>query len=173
MSNKTVVFYIPHVFPAGNWREFGGAPGMKKYIRKAFSYQDEGSSSMKIGIVKHVDIILNKKNGSMLDDYSAFVRFVPSDSEYSLKLLSSVTKDNKIRFYHNQSRGFYWDFYLSDRDAVKQVQDRAIQTVEASKITTTTYSQANTTEETLDMLCSRMDGLYCDGRSKKRQRIEQ
>jgi len=169
MSNKTVVFYIPHVFPCGNWREFGGAPGMKKYIRKAFSFQDEGCESMKIGVVKHVDIVLNKKTNLFLEDYCAFVRFVPSGSEYCGKILSNITKDNKFRFYHNQSRGFYWDFYLSDREVAKQFQDRAVQTVQVP--TNVSASTISNTTDTLDNLCSRMDELSCDGRAKKRQRL--
>jgi len=171
MSNKTVVVYIPHVFPFGNWREFNGAPGMKKYLRKAFSSHDEGSSELKIGTVKHVDIVLNKKTSSMLEDYCAFVRFVPSNSDYCVKVLSTITKDNKFRFYHNQSRGFYWDFYLSDREVVKQVQDRAVQTVH---VATHVLGAADpNTTDVLDSLCSRMDELFCDGRAKKRQRMEE
>lgn len=170
MSNKSVVLYIPHVFPWGNWREFGGAPGMKKYLRKVFACLDETSSIIKIGTVKHVDIVLNKKTSSMLDDYCAFVRFVPSNSEYCAKILSTITKDDKFRFYHNQSRGFYWDFYLSDRDTVKQVQDRAVQTVQVqSHVSAPTISS---TTDALDSLCNRMDELRCDGRPTKRQRME-
>lgn len=170
MSNKTVVLYIPHVFPCGNWREFGGAPGMKKYLKKAFSGKEKGSTFMKIGIVKHVDIVPNKTNTSMLVDYCAFVRFVPSSSEYCAKILSTITKDNKFRFYHNQSRGFYWDFYLSDRQAVKQVQDKAVQTVQLQ-----THASAPTisnTTDVLDGLCNKMNELYCNGRPQKRQRTE-
>jgi hypothetical protein len=170
MSNQVVVVYIPHVFPCGNWQEFGGAPGMKKYLRKAFSGHEEGSSVMKIGTVKHVDIVLNKKTSSMLNDYCAFVRFMPSNSEYCAKILSTITKDDKFRFFHNQSRGFYWDFYLSDRDAVKQVQDRAVQTVQvATNVSSATKSDPT---DSLDSLCHRIGELHCDGRPTKRQRME-
>jgi len=163
--SKTVVIYIPHVFPCGNWREFGGAPGMKRYIRKAFSSQDD--SSLAIGKVKHIDIVLNKKSGLMLEDYCAFIRFIPSESEYSLKLLSNVSKDNKFRYYHNQARGFYWDFYLSEREAVKQVQDIGVQTIQEP----TTNISIPSDIDSVDLLCSKMDGLYCNKPAKKRQRV--
>ena len=169
MSNKAVVLYIPHVFPYGNWREFGGAPGMKKYLKKAFSGQKDGSSFMKIGIVKHVDIVPNK-NTSMLVDYCAFVRFVPSGSDHCAKILSTITKDNKFRFYHNQIRGFYWDFYLADRQAVRQVQDKAVQTVQF--LTHVSAPTISNTTDALDGLCTKMNELYCNGRPQKRQRTE-
>lgn len=170
MSNKTVVIFIPHVFPYGNWREFGGALGMKKYLKKTFASQEKSSTLIKIGIVKHMDIVLNKKTSSMLEDYCAFVRFIPSGSEYCAKILSIISQDNKFRFYHNQSRGFYWDFYLSNKETAQKVQDKAVQTVQVATILST--STGTTSQDNLDILCNKLNELYFDGRAKKRQRLE-
>jgi len=147
MTSNSIVFYIPHVFPCGNWREFGGVSGMKKYIRMAFSGDESPPGEMKIGLVKHIDIVQNKKTTSMIDDYCAFVRFVPSGSEFSIKLLSNVDKDKKFRFFHNQQRGFYWDFYLSSR------------------------GKRQREEETMETICSAINDLCVGTRSTKRRRI--
>jgi hypothetical protein len=127
----TLSVYIPHVFPNGRWKEFGGIAGMKNYIRKTFaslgsSGVDESGEiddSLQIGFVKQVELVpaKGKKAGCMYvhNDYAAFIRFIPSNTDVARSLCQSVLADERYKLVHNVKKGYYWTVLLGDKHREK------------------------------------------------------
>jgi hypothetical protein len=165
------IIYIPHVFPHGNWREFGGLQGMKKYMRKVFAGKEE-DGTLTLGCVKKVDMVDNTSKTSMLVDYSAFVHIIPSNSETCKTILTKLSEGRNHRFVHNSGRGFYWDLILSDKSQLKRLSDKCVQTSipppSPSNVSVTTCQT-----DQLDEVIDSFDCLSCEHeRPAKRRRME-
>ena len=127
----TLSVYIPHVFPNGRWKEFGGIAGMKNYIRKTFASlgssgvdeRGEIDDSLQIGFVKQVELVpaKGKKAGCMYvhNDYAAFIRFIPSNTDVARSLCESVLADERYKLVHNVKKGYYWTLLLGDKHREK------------------------------------------------------
>lgn len=132
MSQGTIGVFIPYLANVRKVKPFGCFRKLKKYVSKAFAKPDK-SGKMVLGVVKKVELVIKKQNevacssGKMTDDkndkylnVSAYIRFVPSGSKATQKLLDEINSDNGCRFIHNEITEVFWIIHRQKKDKDKE-----------------------------------------------------
>jgi len=132
MSQGTIGVFIPHLANVRKLKPFGCFRKLKKYVSKAFAKPDK-SGKMVLGVVKKVELVIKKQNevvcssSQMSDDksdkyltVSAYIRFVPSGSKATQKLLDEINSENGCRFVHNEITEVFWIIHRQKKDKEKE-----------------------------------------------------
>lgn len=129
MSQKTIGVYVPYLASVRRQKPFGCFRKLKKYVCKAFAKQGE-NGEMLLGLVKKVELILRKDTNESSMSYdkkdqfftvSAHIRFVPSESKSTQKMIDDINSDNGLRFIHNKMNESYWIIHRQKKDKEREM----------------------------------------------------
>jgi len=135
MARQKVGVYIPFITTVSERGPFGGYGRLKRYIAKVFAKPD-ADGAMTLGVVKKVEIIVNKnrrhheENSMAMGDEdaepsrhtaSAFVTFVPSGTKASSRLVDEINSDDGLRLIHNQKKMLFWNIHRQRKQQQSEV----------------------------------------------------